>query len=421
MINRREWLGMSAAAAAAIALNPRLALAARQQLITRAIPSTGELLPIVGLGSSATFRQVADRADISALRSVFRTMVERGGKVFDTAPSYGASEDVAGRIAQEEKLTGKIFWATKMNGVQGPAGALDPAVARQQMETSLQRIGKRPVDLIQVHGLAGAREQIAMLKEMKQSGKIRYIGITTTTPQQYEQLQQVMRTEPIDFIGIDYAVDNRDIEERVLPLAQDRGIGVLVYMPFGRTRLWNRIGDRPLPDWASEFDANSWAQFMIKYVASHPAVTVVTPATSKSGNMADNMGAAVGRLPDEAMRKRMAQFADALPAAAAQGPQPNPGAQAPGITLSTAILDRYVGEYAAASGFTVIIRRDGDKLMVKPGPNSEVPLAARSEMRFQDPRGPIFEFQLDAQGKVTGAVLEQQGAQGAQRIPLTRK
>lgn len=315
MMNRRQWLGLSLGAGAALTLEPRLLWAAQQELITRVIPSTGERLPIVGLGSSATFRQVADSEDVSALRDVFRMMVERGGRVFDTAPSYGASEEVAGRIAREENLTDGMFWATKMNGVQGPTGTLDPAVARKQMETSLQRISKRPLDLIQVHGLAGASTQIGMLKEMKQSGQIRYIGITTTLPQQYEQLQQIMRAEPLDFIGIDYAVDNRDIEEHILPLAQDRGIGVMVYMPFGRTRLWSRIGDRPLPDWAQDFDARSWAQFMIKYVASHPAVTVVTPATSKPTNMADNMGAAFGRLPDEAMRRRMAEYADALPAA----------------------------------------------------------------------------------------------------------
>jgi aryl-alcohol dehydrogenase-like predicted oxidoreductase len=420
MMNRREWLGLSLGAGAALALDPRQLWAAGQQLITRAIPSTGERLPIVGLGSSATFRQVADSQDVSAVRGVLRTMVERGGRVFDTAPSYGASEEVAGRIAREEKLTDRIFWATKMNGAQNPSGTLDPAVARQQMETSLQRLGKRPVDLIQVHGLAGAATQIGMLKEMKQGGKIRYIGVTTTAPQQYEQLQQLMRAEPLDFIGIDYAVDDRDVEQTILPLAQARGIAVMVYMPFGRRRLWNRIGDRPLPEWAKEFDAKSWAQFMIKYVASHPAVTVVTPATSKSQNMADNMGAAVGRLPDEAMRKRMTQFVDALPAAApqgAQGPQAAPGPQAPGIVLSTAILDRYVGEYKAASGFTLKFRRDGATLFAQPGPQPEAPLAARSETRFSDPRGPVIEFQLDGTGKVTGLILEQ----GSQRIPLERQ
>ena len=319
MINRREWLGLSLTAGAALALDPRLVWAIQEQLITRAVPSTGERLPIVGLGSSATFAQIASGEDVSAVRGVFRTMTERGGTVFDTAPSYGASEEVAGRIAREENLTDRIFWATKVNVAPGGQSA-DPAAARQQLQTSLQRIGKRPVDLIQVHNLSDIPTQLGLLKEMKQDGQIRYIGVTTTSPQQYDELQRIMRAEPIDFIGIDYAVDNRDVEQQILPLAQDRGIAVMVYMPFGRTRLWNRIGDRALPDWAKEFDAQSWAQFMIKYVASHPAVTVVTPATSQPRHMADNMGAAFGRLPDEAMRRRMAEYVDALPAA--QSPQP---------------------------------------------------------------------------------------------------
>ena len=412
MMNRRHWLGLSLGAGAALALQPRLLWAVRQEIITRAIPSTGEQLPIVGLGSSATFRQVADSQDVSALRGVLRTMVERGGGVFDTAPSYGASEEVAGRIAREENLTDRVFWATKVNLI-GPGGPVDPAAAQKQMQTSLERIGKRPVDLIQAHGVGGVRTHIGLLKELKQSGQIRYIGVTTTATQQYEELQQLMRTEPLDFIGIDYAVDNRDIEEHILPLAQDRGIGVMVYMPFGRTRLWSRIGDRPLPDWAEEFDAQSWAQFMIKYVASHPAVTVVTPSTSKPTNMADNMGAAFGRLPDEAMRRRMAQFADALPAPPAQAPPTPP---APEVMVPAAILDRYVGAYRTEAGFTLTFRRVDDGLVVQPTNMDEARLVGQSETRFWDPRGPIIEFQTDANDTVTGLVL----VQGSQRTPAAR-
>ena len=416
MINRRQWLGLSLSAGAALALEPRLLWAARQKVITRAIPSTGERLPIVGLGSSATFGQVARSEDVTALREVLRTMVEAGGTVFDTAPSYGggASEEVAGQLARELAMTDRIFWATKVNA--GPpmgGGTVEPAAARAQIETSFERIGKRPIDLIQVHNMSNVPTQLGILKEMKKEGRVRYIGVTSTAEQQYAELEAVMRNEPIDFVGIDYAVDNRDVEQQILPLAQDRGIAVMVYMPFGRSRMWNRIGDRALPDWAEEFDARSWAQFMIKYVASHPAVTVITPATSKSRNMADNMGAAVGRLPDEAMRKRMAEYVDALPAAGPQGPQ---GPQAPGIALPAAILDRYVGEYKAASGFTLAFRRDGATLFAKPGSNPEAPLAARSETRFSDPRGPTIEFQLDGQDNVTGLILEQ----GSQRTPLER-
>jgi aryl-alcohol dehydrogenase-like predicted oxidoreductase len=416
MINRRQMLGLSLGAGAALALDPRLLRAARQEVITRAIPSTGERLPIVGLGSSATFGQVARGDDVTALRDVLRTMMEAGGTVFDTAPSYGgsASEDVAGRIASELGITERMFWATKVNvAPMTGGGSADPAAARQQLETSLQRIGKRPVDLIQVHNLGDVPTQLGILKEMKQSGRIRYIGVTTTVQQQYDELQRIMRAERLDFIGIDYAVDNRDVEQHILPLAQERGIAVMVYMPFGRRRLWNRIGDRALPDWAQEFDARSWAQFMIKYVASHPAVTVVTPATSQARNMADNMGAAVGRLPDEAMRKRMAQYVDALPPAPPAAPQ---APQGPAVELPAAILDRYVGEYRAETGFTVKFRRDGAALLAQPGNMQEAPLVATSETRFSDPRGPIIEFQLDAAGTATGLILEQ----GPQRTPLTR-
>jgi hypothetical protein len=178
-----------------------------------------------------------------------------------------------------------------------------------------------------------------------------------------------------------------------------------------------RAGDTPLPEWAAEFDARTWAQFFLKYVVSHPAVTVARVGTTKATHMLDNIGGGIGRLPDEATRKRMAEFIDALPALP---PLPQNPAQAPGIALPAAVLDRYVGEYTAASGFTATFRRDADRLLVKPGTNPEAPLNARSETRFQDPRGPIFEFQLDAQGQVSGAVLEQQGPQGTQRIPLTR-
>jgi aryl-alcohol dehydrogenase-like predicted oxidoreductase len=316
MMNRRQWLGLTAGAGAALALNPRLLSALRtRELISRAVPSTGELLPLVGLGSSATFAQVARSEDYSALRDVLRTMTERGGTVFDTAPGYGASEQVAGNIASELGITDRIFWATKVNVAQGPGAAADPARARQQIETSFDRLRKRPIDLIQVHNLADVPTQLGILKELKAEGRIRYIGVTTTSKPQYEALERIMRDEPLDFIGIDYAIDNRSVEERILPLAADRGIGTMIYLPFGRTRLWNRVAGREVPAWAHEFDAHTWAQFFLKFVAADPRVTVITPATSRAANMADNLGAAVGRLPDEGMRRRMIAHIDALPTA----------------------------------------------------------------------------------------------------------
>lgn len=318
MVTRREWIRLTAAAGAgaALSLNPRLLAAIqRNELITRAIPSTGEQLPLVGLGSSATFSSVARSEDVSALRDVLQALVENGGTVFDTAPGYGASEEVAGDIANELGIQERIFWATKVNVVGRGGGGADPAAARAQIETSFERFQVPQIDLIQVHNLADVPTQLGILKEMKEEGRVRYIGVTSTSENRYPDLAQVMRDEPIDFIGVDYAVDNRNAEEMILPLAQEEGIGVLVYLPFGRTRLWNRIGDRELPAWAADFDVSSWAQFMIKFVAAHPAVTVVTPATSQARHMVDNLGGAMGRLPDESERQRMIELVEGLPTA----------------------------------------------------------------------------------------------------------
>ena len=309
MIARREWLKSMAM----LALPPGPVLAQKKEsLITRAIPATGERLPIIGLGSSATFAQVARSEDANALRAVLQRMVEMGGTVFDTAPAYGASEEVAGRIAQDLGVTGRLFWATKLN-VARRGGSADPEEARRQVEASFRRIGKPAIDLIQVHNMGDVRTQLPILREYREKKRVRYIGVTTTFEGQYDDLVATMRSEKIDFIGTDYAIDERHAEKTILPLARDKGIAVLVYAPFGRTRLWSRVKGRQVPDWAHEFGAESWAQFFLKFVASHPAVTAITPATSRERNMADNMGAAFGKLPDEATRKRMIELVEALP------------------------------------------------------------------------------------------------------------
>jgi aryl-alcohol dehydrogenase-like predicted oxidoreductase len=313
MLTRREWLRLSVGAGAALSLRPRWleAFQQAQQVLTRAVPSSGEQLPVVGLGSSATFSQVARQEDYSALREVLSTLIERGGRVFDTAPGYGASEQVAGQIANELGIQNRIFWATKVNVASG--GSANPDAARNQIETSFRRLNVEKIDLIQVHNLGDVPTQLGILKDLKAAGRVRYIGVTTTSEGQYPAMMQIMRNEPLDFIGVDYAVDNRSVEQQVLPLALERRIGVLAYVPFGRTRLFNRVGDRPVPDWAHEFDAHTWAQVFIKYVAAHPAITVVTPATSQARHMIDNLGGGVGRLPDEEMRRRLIQFIDGLP------------------------------------------------------------------------------------------------------------
>ena len=314
MLTRRKYLKNSAMIAAACAVPAGLLRAFDSgDLITRAIPRTGEKIPIVGLGTSATFRSVAQGDDVTALRGVIETLVDNGGTVLDTAPSYGSSEEVCGQIARKTGNTDKIFWATKINVARRGGGTADPAAAQAQVERSFARLGKDPIDLIQVHNLADIPTQMGIIKEYQEDGRIRYIGTTSTNRRRYADLEKAMRDYRIDFIGVDYAVDNRLSAKTILPLAQELGIAVLVYIPFGRKRLWSRVRGMDVPDWAQEFGADSWGKFFIKYVAAHPAVTCVTPATSKPKNMLDNIGAAYGELPDAATRKRMEELVDGLP------------------------------------------------------------------------------------------------------------
>lgn len=316
MLTRRDWLTLTAGAGAALTLAPKDLFALQAQpVIRRAIPSSGEEIPIIGLGSSATFSQIARQEDLEAVRGVLDTLVKEGGTVFDTAPGYGASEEVAGRIAAELGHTEAIFWATKVNVAGRGNGSADPAAARAQIDQSFARLKKTPLDLIQVHNLGDVPTQLGILKELKAEGRVRYIGVTSTSEQQYSRLAEVMQNEPLDFIGVDYAIDDREVEETILPLAQERKIGVLVYLPFGRNRLWARVKGQEVPAWAAEFGATTWAQFFLKFIAAHPAVTCITPSTSQPRNMADNLGGGRGQLPDEATRRRMIETVDALPQA----------------------------------------------------------------------------------------------------------
>src|SRR5690554_823647 len=314
MLTRREYLRRSALAGVALTIRPKLLVAddSPRGLITRVIPGTSERLPVVGLGSSASFSRIAGEGDTGRIRAVLQALVDNGGKVFDTAPSYGAAEEVAGRVATEAGLTDRIFWATKLNVVPRGGDAADPEAARAQLEQSFARVGKDPIDLVQVHNMADPPTQLGLLNEYKQAGRIRYVGVTTTFAPQYADLEALMRNEPLDFIGVDYAIDNRTMEERIFPLAAERGIGVLVYAPFGRTRLWEQVEGRQVPEWADEWDIATWGQFFLKFVVSNPVVTAATPATSRPEHMIDNLGAASGRLPDEAGRQRMIEHIASL-------------------------------------------------------------------------------------------------------------
>lgn len=313
MLSRREWLALTAGAGAGLALDPKLLNAlANYAPIMRAIPSSGERVPVVGLGTSATFSSVARSQDLSALREVMKTMVDMGATVFDTAPSYGASEQVGGQIAAELGITDKIFWATKVNTARGGPTTREAAMA--QIQSSFDKLKKPKIDLIQVHNLGDIPTQLGLLKDLKKEGRVRYIGVTTTSDGQYGELETIMRNEPIDFIGVDYALDAREVETSILPLAQQRKIGVLVYVPLGRNRLLRRVADKPLPDYAADLGARTWAQLALKWVIAHPAVTSVTPATSQAKHMAENIEAGTGKLPDEATRKKLAELVDSFPA-----------------------------------------------------------------------------------------------------------
>lgn len=302
-IDRRDLLRLGAASAA-LALEPRwLSAGPSDLLIKRTIPSSGERLPVIGLGSSASFEQSANRGELQGITGVLKAMVEQGARVFDTAPSYGASEAAAGQIAKDLGVTEKIFWATKTEGSSYGSG--DVASGRAQIQESFKKLGAKKIDLIQVHNLGNLRNKLTILKDLKQQGLIRYLGVTTTFPSQYPELLDCMRNERLDFIGVDYAIDDREVEKRILPLALERGIAVLSYVPFGRSNLFSRVAGVNVPGWAQEAGMMSWPQFFLKFVIAHPAITVATPATSQPSHMLENLAGGVGPLPDEPMRKRM--------------------------------------------------------------------------------------------------------------------
>jgi aryl-alcohol dehydrogenase-like predicted oxidoreductase len=284
---------------------------------TRPIPSSGEEVPVIGLGGRWISANSSPE-ELTEHRAVLRALAEGAegaGRLFDSAAGYGGggSEEYAGQWAEEDGFQDRIFWATKVNVAGRGNGSADTAAVRAQIERSFDRMRLDVIDLDQVHNMGDPPTQLGILEEYKDAGRIRYIGITTTSEGQYDALARVMRDYPIDFIGIDYAIDNRIAEERILPLAQDEGIGVLVYLPFGRSRMWERIGDWELPEWAAEFDAHTWAQLMLKFVVAHPAVTVACPGTGDPEHMVDNLGGGRGRLPTADHVLRMTQLVESLP------------------------------------------------------------------------------------------------------------
>ena len=320
MITRRDWLRLSGTAAAALSLNPRILAALQDGAVnTRPIPSSGEQLPVIGLGGR-WISSGSSPEELAGHRAVMHELAREAegvGRLFDSAAGYGGggSEEYGGQWGDEDGFADNIFWATKVNVVGRGSPSADPAAVREQIERSFERMRRDVIDLDQVHNMGDPATQLAILQEYKDEGRIRHIGITTTSAGQYGELEQVMRNYPLDFIGVDYAIDNREVEERILPLAQDRGIGVLVYLPFGRSRMWSRIGDRELPEWAAEFDAHTWAQFMLKYVVANPAISVACPGTGDPEHMIDNLGGGRGRMPTADHVRRMVEWEANLPSA----------------------------------------------------------------------------------------------------------
>ncbi len=305
-ISRREMLKISAGTGAALLLNELPAFAQQQPLLMRSIPSSGEMIPVVGLGSARTFSVGPPTLEWVRLSDVLENFYEMGGRFFDTAPSYGTSEKVAGQLVQELEIQNDLFFATKISTGGGRQAGLD------QEEGSHQTWGRDTIDLNQVHNLRDVDVHLRTIRQAKEEGRTRYVGVTTSFPRQYEQMEQVLRAEELDFVQVNYSLGEREAAERLIPLAQDRGIAVIVNEPFNVGRLFGAASGRQLPDWAAEFDCRSWAQFFLKYILAHPAVTVVIPATSDPDHLVDNMGAGVGRLPDEPTRRRMEELFDDL-------------------------------------------------------------------------------------------------------------
>ncbi|HEY3303618.1 MAG TPA: aldo/keto reductase [Candidatus Binatia bacterium] len=299
-LSRRELLRL-ALGAGALALNG-MTMAA-ESLIRRPIPRTGEFLPVIGLGTWQTF-DVAE-SERALLGRVLSEFVRLGGKVVDSSPMYGRSEIVVGDLAAKLGLHKQLFLATKVW-----TSGRDDGI--HQMEESYQRLRTERMDLMQIHNLVDWRTHLVTLRRWKERGKTRYLGVTHYTESAYDELARVLEAEELDFVQLNYSIAERTAERRLLPLAAKRRVAVLINRPFAEGALFRKVRGKPLPPWAAEIGAASWAQFFLKFVVSHPAVTCAIPATSKFEHLVDNMQAGVGALPDVATRERMVRYLDEL-------------------------------------------------------------------------------------------------------------
>jgi len=300
-MSRRAWLRLAFGAGVAAMTSTSAAAAT----IRRPIPRSGEMLPVIGLGTYQAFDVGGAESEREPVREVLREFARRGGSVVDSSPMYGESEGVIGDLATELGVSPKLFLATKVWTTGRDDGI-------RQMEQSFRRMRTQRMDLMQVHNLLDWRTHLATLRAWKEQGRVRYIGITHYTATAYDELARVLRSEELDFVQLNYSIIERDAEQRLLPLAAERRVAVLVNRPFAEARLFNRVRGKALPPWAAEIGCNTWAQFFLKFVVAHPAVTCAIPATSKAKHLVDNMQAGVGPLPDESTRARMARYLEQI-------------------------------------------------------------------------------------------------------------
>jgi diketogulonate reductase-like aldo/keto reductase len=304
IVTRRALIGAMAAGAAGLLLRP-LAGVAQASPITRPIPSTGEQLPVIGLGTWITFNVGEDAELREECTAVMRAFFRAGGRMIDSSPMYGSSQEVIGHGLARLGPPWPLFSADKVWTASGSDG-------REQIEQTRSRWGVRRFDLLQVHNLLAWEEHLETLFAMKQDGRLRYVGITTSEGRRHGEIEQIMASRPIDFVQVSYNLLDREVEQRILPLAQERRIAVIINRPFQQGALIRRVERHPLPGWASDIAAASWAQLLLKFIVSHPAVTCAIPATSQVAHVVENMGAGTGPLPDAAMRRRMVAHVEAL-------------------------------------------------------------------------------------------------------------
>jgi len=305
MLTRRELIQLLSLLGFSAAAGRSLASSTTEPLISKPIPKTGELLPVMGVGTARTFDKVTTEESLKRLLPVLETFFQQGGALIDSSPMYGKAEQFTGDLIKQMQTPPKPFVATKV-WTTGKQKGID------QMQRSFNRMGVETMDLMQIHNLKDWQIHIKTLREMKEKGSIRYIGITTSHGRNHDALEAVLKKEAFDFVQLSYSIGNRAVENRLLPLAADKGIAVIANRNFQRGELFSAVKGRSLPEFAKELGCSSWAQFFLKYVVSHPAVTCAIPATSKVKYMLDNMQAGLGVLPDLQQRKAMESFFSAL-------------------------------------------------------------------------------------------------------------